>query len=120
MESKKDYLMVVGWKRYFDRRNHTVYTYMSKYGERLYRQMYTKLKSGIRYKSPYIILIKFQNSDVVSIVYRDEYETVLKNLLNTCISMEYYELCADITKTLNSLNRPKRKPRKKNNQLTLK
>lgn len=111
MTNRQQYQLIVGWQRYFNTNNRTVYTYLSKYGNGIISQMHTKLKTGIRSKSPYIILLKFENSDIITIVHRYEYETVLHRMLELCISMEYYELCGNITETLKSMNRPKRKTR---------
>jgi hypothetical protein len=103
-------LMNVNWRRYFDLSNPTIVKYLSKYGIRFIEQTFFKINRAHAVKKPYIILIKFNgNDDIVSILYQNEYEEALNHLMNLCIKIEYYELCAEIQKQLISLDKRKRR-----------
>jgi uncharacterized protein (DUF1330 family) len=106
---KTKQLMVVGWKKYFNLTNPTINKYISKYGFKFIEQIYGKIKRAQTTKKPYIILIQFDNSDIVSVLYQNEYEYALKLLLQLCIKIEYYELCTDIQKSIDLINKRKRR-----------
>lgn len=107
--TKSKPIMVVNWKKYFNSSNHIIDTYISKYGLNFIDQSFNKIKKAQTLKTPYVILIEFRDSDIVSILYQNEYEYALKLLLQLCIRIEYYELCTDIQQTLESINKRKRR-----------
>jgi hypothetical protein len=114
MKTNKNQLVSVNWKRYFDINNKTIYGYMNNYGESIYNQMHTRIKNAIKNKLPNVILIKYQNSDLECIIHSSEYKKVLTQMLNICVKMEYYEICAEITKTMQKIQPPLRKRTKVN------
>jgi hypothetical protein len=116
MKNNKKYPISVNWRRYFDINNETVYLYMSTYGQRMYVQMYNKLKYAIRMKLPYVTLLKFYEIESTVTVYEYEYLTLLNCMLSICIKMEYYELCSDISKTIKQLDNLNRKYYKLENE----
>jgi len=102
-------VMVVNWKKYFNSTNQIIDKYISKYGLDFINQSFNKIKTAQISKKPYIVLIEFRDSDIVSIIYQNEYEYALKLLLQLCIRIEYYELCTDIEKSIESINKRKRR-----------
>jgi hypothetical protein len=107
-------LMNVNWRKYFNLSNSVIVNYISNYGKRFIDQSFFKIKRAYTLKKPYIFLINFNASnDIVSVLYQNEYEESLNYLLKLCIHIEYYEMCAQIQKQLNSMDRRKR--RKTNN-----
>lgn len=99
----------VNWKKYFNSSNPIIDRYISKYGLKLIEQIFSKIKRAQSLKKPYIILIQFENSDIVTILYQNEYEYALKLLLDLCIRIEYYEICTDIQKSIDLINKRKRR-----------
>lgn len=99
----------VNWKKYFNSSNPVIDKYISKYGLSFIDQTFSKIKRAQLLKKPHIILIQFRDSDIVSVLYQSEYEHALKLLLQLCIRIEYYELCTDIQKSIDSINKRKRR-----------
>jgi hypothetical protein len=93
----------VHWKKYLDSSHPTINQYLSLFGDDFIKQTHQRIKQAHKRKSPEIVLIRFRNSDIVSIVKSKHYISVLENLLNLCIKLEKYELCGDIHKTLDLL-----------------
>jgi hypothetical protein len=117
--NNRHHLLSVNWKKYFDVNNKTLYLYMTRYGEGIYIQMYNKLKYAIRMNLPYVTLIKFHNTEIVSIVYSCDYIVVLTHMLNICVKMEYYELCAEISKTIKRFDTFKKTHHKREKEIVL-
>ena len=99
--------MTVDWRKYFTSKSRSIDSYLSKYGFKFLDQSSQKIKRGIQQDLPFIVLIKFRNSDIVSILKKEEYELALNLLLKLCVRLEYYEICSDIQKTLKLLQQTK-------------
>jgi len=93
----------VHWKKYLDSSQPTINQYLSRFGDNFIKQTHQRIKQAHKRKATEIILFRFRNSDIVSIVKNKHYISVLENLLNLCIKLEKYELCGDIHKTLTLL-----------------
>jgi hypothetical protein len=94
----------VHWKKYLDSSHPTINQYLSVFGDNFIKQTHQRIKQAHKRKLPEIVLIRFKDSDIVSIVKSKHYISVLENLLNLCIKLEKYELCGGIHKTLDLLN----------------
>jgi hypothetical protein len=99
--------MTVDWRKYFTSKSTSIDSYLSKYGFKFLDQTSQKIKRAIQQDLPYIVLIKFRNSDIISVLKKEEYEEALKLLLKLCIRFEYYEICSEIQKTLNQVKQSK-------------
>jgi hypothetical protein len=99
--------MTVDWRKYFTSKSTSIDSYLSKYGFKFLDQTSQKIKRAIQQDLPYIVLIKFRNSDIISVLKKEEYEEALKLLLKLCVRMEYYEICSEIQKTLNQVKQSK-------------
>ena len=99
--------MTVDWRKYFTSKSTSIDSYLSKYGFKFLDQTSQKIKRAIQQDLPYIVLIKFRNSDIISVIKKEEYEEALKLLLKLCVRMEYYEICSEIQKTLNQVKQSK-------------
>jgi hypothetical protein len=99
--------MTVEWKKYFTSKSNNIDSYLSKYGFKFLDQSAQKIKRGIQQDLPHIVLIKFRNSDIISVLKKEDYELALNLLLKLCVRLEYYEICSDIQKTLKILQQTK-------------
>ncbi len=86
----------VKWQRYLIGYNPVIVSYLSTYGDEILRQTYERLISAYKNKKSQIILFRFKESDIVSIIRNDEYIYALECLLVLCSNIEKYELCRDI------------------------
>ena len=111
--SKTKPYMIVGWKKYFNSSNPIIDKYLSKYGLEFIEQTFAKIKRAHTTKKPYILLIKFRDSDAVSILHQNEYKCALEMLLQLCITIEYYELCSEIESYIKTMDKRKRRNFKK-------
>lgn len=93
----------VHWKKYLDSSHPTINQYLSVFGDNFIKQTHQRIKQAHRRKTLQIVLIRFKDSDIVSIVKNKHYISVLETLLNLCIRLEKYELCGGIQKTLTLL-----------------
>ena len=93
----------VHWKKYLDSSHPTINQYLSVFGDNFIKQTHHRIKQAHKRKLPEIVLIRFKDSDIVSIVKSKHYISVLEYLLNLCIKLEKYELCGDIHRTLDLL-----------------
>ena len=93
----------VHWKKYLDSSHPTINQYLSLFGDNFIKQTHQRIKQAHKRKLPEIVLIRFKDSDIVSIVKSKHYISVLENLLSLCVKLEKYELCGDIHKTLDLL-----------------
>jgi hypothetical protein len=99
--------MTVDWRKYFTSKSTSIDLYLSKYGFKFLDQSFQKIKRAIQQDLPYIVFIKFRNSDIISILRKEEYEEALKLLLKLCIRLEFYEICSGIDKTLKQVQQTK-------------
>jgi len=99
--------MIVDWRKYFNSSSTNINLYLSKYGFNFLEQTSQKIKRAINQDKPYIILIKFRNSEIISILKNSEYESALKMILKLCIKFEYYEICSELHNTLKQLQTKK-------------
>lgn len=111
--SKRKPYMIVGWKKYFNSTNPIIDKYLSKYGLEFIEQTFQKIKRAHTTKKPFTLLIKFRDSDVVSILHQNEYKRALEILLQFCIKIEYYELCSQIESYVKIMDTRKRRNQKK-------
>lgn len=102
--------MVVNWKKYFNSTNPIIDRYLQKYGFEFLKQTFEKLKKAELENKPFIYLIKFRGSKIISIIYKSEYKSAIKILLDLCIRLEYYELCSEIN---GYINKPQKRKRRK-------
>lgn len=107
--SKSKPYMIVSWKKYFNSSNPIIEKYLSKYGLEFIDQTFLKIKRAHTTKKSHIVLIKFRDSDVVSILHQNEYQYALETLLQFCIKIEYYELCAKIESYIKTMGRRRRR-----------
>jgi hypothetical protein len=107
--SKTKPYMRVGWQKYFNSSNPVIDKYLEKYGLKFIDQTLAKIKRAHTTKKPYISLIKFRDSDVVSILHQNEYKCALEMLLKLCIRIEYYELCSEIESYIKTMDKRKRR-----------
>jgi hypothetical protein len=111
--SKTKPYMIVGWKKYFNSSNPIIDKYLSKYGLEFIEQTFRKIQRAHTTKKPYILLIKFRDSDAVSILHQNEYKSALEMMLQFCIRIEYYELCSEIESYIKNMDKRKRRNVKK-------
>lgn len=95
--------MTVDWRKYFTSKSTSIDLYLSKYGFKFLDQTSQKIKRAVQQDLPHIVLIKFRNSEIISVLKKEEYEEALKLLLKLCIRLEFYEICSEIQKTLNQV-----------------
>jgi hypothetical protein len=111
--SKTKPYMIVGWKKYFNSTNPIIDRYLTKYGLEFIEQTFRKIRRAHTTKKPYILLIKFRDSDAVSILHQNEYKYALEMLLQLCIKIEYYEVCSEIESYIKNMDKRKRRNVKK-------
>lgn len=99
--------MIVDWKKYFTSKSANIDSYLKINGFNFLEQTSLKIKRAIQQGNPHIVLIKFRNSEIISILKEEEYELALNLLLKLCVRLEYYEICSDIQKTLKLLQKTK-------------
>jgi hypothetical protein len=99
--------MNVDWRKYFTSKSTSIDSYLFKYGFKFLDQTSQKIKRAIQQDLPYIVLIKFRNSEIISVLKKEEYEEALNLLLKLCIRFEYYEICSELLKTLKQVQRTK-------------
>ena len=86
----------VNWRQYLDSSNPTINRYLNQYGDDFIKQTIYRIELAHKLKKPQIILFRFRDSDILSILESKEYSIALTHLLNLCIKLEKYELCEDI------------------------
>lgn len=91
----------VDWKKYFDKYNTSLIDYYQNFGTPFLTQVILKLEKAINQRKPRpIVLIRFKDSDICSIVEPSEFDDVLRDIMDLCIHLEKYELCVDIKKII--------------------
>jgi len=111
----------VKWQKYLNSSNPSINKYLKNFGDELLQQTFQRLSSAIKSKKSYIILFRFKDSDIVSKIYQKDFIAALEILLNLCIRLEKYELCAEIhshTKLL-KLKKARGKPKVKVTSINL-
>lgn len=93
----------VNWKQYLDSSNPTINAYLSEFGDDFIRQTARRIELAHKLKKPQIILFRFRDSEILSVMESRDYLIALKYLLNLCIKLEKYELCRDITNVIHSV-----------------
>ena len=99
MALKKRILANVEWRKYISTNNNVLNEYLGKYGDEYLLGILQKIKTAQKNNYPSIILIEFIKSDVVAVVEKSDYPIVLQRLLNLCVQLERYEICAEIVKS---------------------
>lgn len=88
--------MNVNWKKYLNPKNKEMLNLFSRNDFDIIHQIYIRLRKAYQQNKSHTILIEFENSDIVSIVNRDEYLSAFKKLFEVCLAIEYYEICSDL------------------------
>jgi uncharacterized protein (DUF1330 family) len=104
---------IVDWKKYFNDTNPIITKYISKYGRTFIVQTIDKIKKAHLTNQSKIIIIKFRDSDIISILEKKDYAHALELLLNLCIKIEYYEVCAEIQKLITDIKLNKKVKKRK-------
>ena len=99
--------MTVDWRKYFTSKSTSINSYLAKYGFKFLEQTSQKIKRAVQQDLPYIVLIKFRNSEIISVLKKEEYEEALNLLLKLCVRLEYYEICSQIAKTIAQVQQTK-------------
>lgn len=106
----------VEWRKYLSPKNKVLVQYLHTYGDEILLNMLDTLRLALSSKSQSIILIEFQNSEIISVVQKEDYVNALQQLLVLCERMEKYEICAKIVSVQKGIRlskitsaRPKRK-----------
>lgn len=118
---KRRTLANVNWRKYLSTKNIVLNQYLYNYGDELLLNMLDTLKLALSSKSKSIVLIEFQNTEIVSVVQREDYVEALQKLLILCERMEKYEICAKIVSVQNGVRLTKiisAKPKRKQLNLT--
>lgn len=91
----------VDWRKYFNKYNSTIINYYSLFGDAFLVQTIQKLEIASKQRKPRpIVLIRFKDTEIVSVVEPQEFIEVLNSILDICIHLEKYELCIDIKNIL--------------------
>ena len=98
----------VNWKQYLDSSNPTINRYLNEYGDEFIIQTTHRIELAHRSKKPQIILFRFRDADIISILESKDYLLALEYLLKMCIKLEKYELCQCITDAIQSVKTKKR------------
>lgn len=88
--------MNVSWKKYINPKNKDTMDLFKRNDFEITHQTYVRLKRGYQQRKSHIILFEFEDSEIVSVVKRDEYLDALKRLFQVCLEIEYYEICGDL------------------------
>jgi hypothetical protein len=100
----------INWKNYLNNSNKNTIEYLTKYGNEFILQTFNKIQLAKRLKRKSIVLFRFRNSNIIAVVSKSEYQSVITELINLCVKLEFYETAATIQKSL----RKKRKTVVKN------
>lgn len=119
---KKRILANVEWRKYISVKNKVLNQYLDTYGDEILLNMLELLHLALisKRKSKSIVLIEFKNSDIISVIQREDYAIALHQLLTLCEKLEKYEICAKIVsaqKQISSIKVPT--PRTTRNRVKL-
>lgn len=98
----------VNWKQYLDSSNPTINRYLNEFGNEFIVQTTHRIELAHKSKKPQIILFRFRDADIVSILESKDYLLALECLLKMCIKLEKYELCQSIKNAIHSVKIKKR------------
>jgi hypothetical protein len=104
---------IVNWKKYLDGTHPIITKYITKYGMDFITQSIQKIKSAHFKNQPKIILIKFRDSNIISVLEQKDYIHALELILSLCLKLEYYEVCAEIHQTIAAIKFGKRSIKEK-------
>lgn len=112
----------VDWRKYLSTKNKVLNQYLYNYGDGILLHMLETLHLALisKRKSKSIVLIEFKNSDIISVIQREDYAIALHQLLTLCEKLEKYEICAKIVsaqKQISSIKVPT--PRTTRNRVKL-
>jgi hypothetical protein len=114
---KKSTSPIVSWKKYLDGTHPLIVKYITKYGNDFIIQSIQKIKSAHLRNQPKIILIKFRDSNIISVLDQTDYAYALELLLNLCLKLEYYEICSEIQQTITTIKFGKRKRKQQSKEV---
>ena len=109
----------VKWQKYLNSSNPSINKYLLGYGDDIILQTFQRLTLAIKSKKSQIILFRFKESDIISIIYQKDYIKALERLLNLCIRLEKYEICKDIHNQLKIFKLKKARGSKPKARVTL-
>jgi hypothetical protein len=110
----------VDWRKYLSIKNKVLNQYLYEYGDEILLNMLDTLRLALSSKSQSIVLIEFQNSEIISVIQREDYVKALHQLLVLCERMEKYEICAKIVSVQKGIRLTHLKPAKpKHKQMNL-
>ena len=98
----------VNWKQYLDSSNPTVNQYLREFGDDFIKQTANRIEQAHRLKKSQVILFRFRDADILSILDSKDYVIALEYLLKLCIRLEKYELCQSIKNAIHSVKTKKR------------
>lgn len=104
---------IVNWKKYLDGTHPIITKYITKYGMDFIVQSIQKIKSAHLKNQPKVILIKFRDSNIISVLEQKDYVHALELILSLCLKLEYYEVCTEIQQTITAIKFGKRTIKKK-------
>lgn len=101
-------ISLINWKKYFDGSNPRAIKYMDIYGERLYPNLLNSVKNALDLNLSYVFLFKFKEvDDMMCIVFKEDFITLLKYILNWYTKREEYIKCIEIQKLIQRYDQPK-------------
>ncbi len=117
---KQKALPNVEWRKYLSIKNKVLNQYLYNYGDEILLNVLENLRLALSSKSQSIVLIEFQNSEIVSVIQREDYVNALQQLLALCERMEKYEICAKIVSVQKGIRSTHIRPAKlKHKQMNL-
>jgi hypothetical protein len=90
----------INWKNYLNNSNKNTIEYLKKYGNEFILQTFNKIQLAKRLKRKSIVLFRFRNSNIIAVVSKSEYQSVITELINLCVKLEFYETASLIQKSL--------------------
>jgi hypothetical protein len=114
---KKSTSPIVSWKKYLDGTHPLIVKYIAKYGNDFILQSIQKIKSAHLRNQSKIILIKFRDSNIISVLDQKDYAYALQLLLNLCLKLEYYEICSEIQQIITAIKFGKRHKNQKSKEV---
>ena len=107
-------LPTVLWNKYFSTNNHEFANYLTRYYPDFFYILVDNIIEAKEKELSQLTLFNF-DGDISCICFKDEYDLVLKSIMNLCESIELYEVCAKIHNhfKLNKLKTKKQSLKKK-------
>jgi hypothetical protein len=94
----------VRWEKYISVSNGSYLDYLSKYGQTFLQKITNNLIAAHKSQKPNVVLFTFKDSVITCTATFSEYETILNKMINLCEKLEYYEICAQILRHLNTFH----------------